>query len=117
MSDNFFDTALSVAFDTTTTLMGYDAEWYPADGPMQTARVHYKDPSSLQKIGDMNYDPGDGIMEYKKGDFEGLIELVAQNKPEVIKITIGGTKIEFRTLKDKKLFDGKTLQVKLQRKR
>jgi hypothetical protein len=111
---SLFDRMGKVAFKTTTSVMGYPAAWHMKDGvTVLTAKVHFKDPASIVKIGDRDYDPSDGIMEYKKGDFEGLKQLADKNEAELIKITIENTVYEFNTVKDKKLFDGQTIQVKL----
>lgn len=110
---SIFDSIAAAAFDTTTSIMGYTAEWHQKDGPVLTAKVHFKDPSSMVKLGGKEYDPQDGVIEYKRGDFPGLRELANKNEPERIKITMHGSVHTFETVKDKKLFDGQTIQVKL----
>lgn len=115
---NTFDFAGKVAFDTTAAIMGYDAEWTPlAGGAAKTARVHFKNPASPAKLGGKEYDvASDGVIEYLKGSFDGLRESVDKNEPEVIKVNINGTWTEYVTVKDKKLFDGQTIEVKVTKK-
>lgn len=114
---NVFDTLADVCFDTTTDIMGYEAEWTPkAGGDIQTAIVHYKDPSNFTKLGDQTFDNGHAIIEYKQGDFVGLRESTNENNPEPVRVKINDVWVEFITVRDKKLFDGRLTQVKLMRK-
>lgn len=113
---NIFDTAARVAFNTTTAVMGYDAEWHKKDETVVMARVHVKDPDTETDLGDKKYVPRDVMIEYMRGDFDGLKELADANKAETIKINLWGTVYDFYTVKGKKVFDGQTVKVNLMRK-
>lgn len=76
---NPFDTLKKQVFDITTQTMGYEAEWTPlAGGTKQVCRVHFKSPNEMRKnFGNVMFEARIYKMEYKRGDFVGLYELVA----------------------------------------
>ncbi len=81
---NEFDLLKMQVFDTTTKAMGYSAEWTPlAGGTKQTCRVHFKSPNAMVKnFGNVMFEARMYKMEYKRGDFVGLYELIV-NAPSV----------------------------------
>lgn len=114
MSDNLFDNLQNTVFDVVTVTMGYDAVWNPsAGGSQQTAKVLYKGPSEMQKIEGVDYDPEAIVMEYKKGDFDGLKEAADDSKFEVVTVGAIG---DFYVKSVIEKFDGKTLKATLDRK-
>lgn len=72
---NVFDGLASNVFSTVAQTMGYDVIWQPVDGSdTQTARVLFRDPSTAQKVGPVEFRPNEYVMEYKLGDLVGLKE-------------------------------------------
>lgn len=103
---NIFDGLRDMAFDTTTNVMGKDASWTPSTGgPMQTARVHFENADASQKLGDIEYQPVQPTMEYRKPFFSGLKASVDANNDE--SVTIDGIIYYVRSVKAIK--DGNTL--------
>lgn len=105
-----FDLLESTMFDVVTSQMGYDASWTPSTGlPVLTGRVLFGSPSNKHKIilGDAigaEYLPEKWFMEYKKGVFDGLKQLVDDNNDETV--VINGTQFFVRQVATK--YDGDT---------
>lgn len=114
MGDNVFDDIGELAFDVTTDIMGYDAQWVKSETETLSARVHYRDPSKETEIGDKEYNTSDGVIEFKKNDFPGLIEKLESNNRETIKVKIESEWKEFLAYKPAKFFDGKVYKAMLQ---
>lgn len=117
---NLFDSLQNRTFDTAGRVFGYDATWEPSDGsPAQAARVLFKDPADDEEILSaaylraLSYDnviyP---VMEYRRGEFDGLYEAVA-DRNNYEEVTIGGVKYEVHKIEP--VFDGKTYKAHLQR--
>lgn len=108
---NIFDGLLKTVFNTTTKLMGYDAEWQPhAGGALQTARVHYKKPNEVRVLDTaFSYNAEHHTMEYLEGAFVGLFESKRAGVDEYV--TIEGTR--FYVEQVVAYWDGKTLVATL----
>lgn len=90
---NPFDRAAKTAVHRTLSLMGYDAFWTPCSGGSeQKGRVHFNEPTSKDKLADVDYQPGDLRMEYFEGTFQGL------------KASVDAGRSEFVTIKDIQYF-------------
>lgn len=110
-SDNLFDGLQATTFDVVTATMGYTATWQPSDGgPLQTARVLYRNPTENQKLADQLYDPYRYTMEYKQGHFAGLKERADGQYTE--QVAIGSINYYVRKVEGK--FDGKTMVATLE---
>jgi len=109
---NIFDSLQDNLFNLTTTVFGYDAEWQPsAGGTLQTAKVHFKKPTSARDVHyEVVFDPVMHMMEYKFGDFVGLYESVRANNNETV--TIEGIDYYIRQITAH--WDGKTYQAQIE---
>lgn len=110
---NLFDGVQKTAFNVVTNTMGYDGSWTPSvGGSTQTARILFKNPDEAWGIGnsdtakdEIEFYPGDVMIEYFIGSFTGLKEAVNDNKTETV--VIEGDNYQVRSVRAKK--DGKTL--------
>jgi hypothetical protein len=105
-------------FNTIAEAMGYDANWTPSTGgAAQQARVLLNRPTQKRegfqyrdKYGDIEYDPEQYYLEFKRGDFSGLVEAVNSGKNEVIEIDVtqSGTSVTqlFYVMKIHSAWDG-----------
>jgi hypothetical protein len=110
MADNLFDNVQEAAFDIVTTTMGYDATWTPSGGgPEKTGRVLLNNPTESRKIAEVEYNPYEYYMEYKRGIFDGLKEAADANADEVVTIK----NVEYDVLEVAAKFDGNTLIAKV----
>jgi hypothetical protein len=108
---NLFDGLAKNAFGTVAEVMGYTAIWQPDDGSdIQTARVLFRDPSTAQKVGSVEYMPNQYVMEYRLGDFQGMKELADNNdRPRV---TIEGR--DYFAVYVEAIADGRTFRATLE---
>jgi hypothetical protein len=118
MAANPFDSMAKAVFDTLAGVMGYDAVWTPSvGGAAQQARVFLNLPTQKResfqyrdRYGDIEYDPNQYYLEFKRGDFLGLVEAVDAGKNEVVQIDItqSGTSVlqSFYVMKIHSMFDG-----------
>ncbi len=113
-----FDNVQDLAFNAITNTFGTPATWQPVGGEdIQNAQVLYKDPSEAASIGDADYDIDGYVMEYMKGDFEGLKLSVDRGNLETVSITMReGNDIEFYVRKCTTKYDGRTIVAKLNTK-
>lgn len=108
-----FDTMQAGVFEQAKTLFGYAAAWVSVDGLASwTGNVLFKNPNeSYRPGGTFQYDPYRYEMEYKAGDFPGLLERVeSRGNPETV--TIDGKEYHIRDITAD--FDGKTYRATLQ---
>ena len=109
---NLFDGLSSRVFATVANTMGYDAIWQPMDeSPEQSARVLFKDPSTAQKVGPIQFMPNQYVMEYKLGDFDGLKPSVDNGGREYV--TIEGS--EYQVAAIDAIADGRTFRAILEK--
>lgn len=101
---NLFDSLQNKAFSIVSDTMGYDAVW----GEL-VARVLFNDPSKKYELAGIDFEPTGYSMEYKEGDFTGLLELV--NSGDIAAVTINGA--SYSVLSVRKEFDGKTYVAQL----
>lgn len=107
---SMFDNLQTAVFGTVNTVMADTAVWTPSiGGAAQTAKVLFNDPTGKEEIQGQEYDAEKPSIEYLAGTFPGLVELVQNNKREPI--AINGT--NFKAIKAKKMFDGKTIIIYL----
>lgn len=123
---NVFDRAAPVVFNTVTKTFGYEAHWQPLDVeiPLKVANVGYGEPIADQQIGSTGhfrslvdeYQVYDYWMEYKQGDFVGLIESARNGDTE--EVTIYSREFPsgrvFLVQEVKSVFDGRSFMAKLQ---
>lgn len=109
---NHFDILKNKPFDAVTHLMGYDAIWTNSvSGEILTARVAYKDPSEKQELSGIDsWNPSEPFMEYRKGFFTGLKDLVDSNVFQKVTIDTKGI-FYIREIQTK--FDGDTFVARL----
>lgn len=98
-------------FDTVTNTFGYNAKWTPSNEETeQSAKVLYKDATESQTLSEQDYNIEDPIMEYKKGDFLTLQQLVSEGIKEKVKIELTtGVFTEFIIRRIESKYDGKTI--------
>jgi hypothetical protein len=72
--------------------------------------VLFKDATETAKILDQPYSPKNCMIEYKKGDFNGLYQAAAVGSEETININL----IDYAVLKVTSKWDGKTMIAELQ---
>lgn len=109
-----FDLMQKTVFNAATALYGDVASWTPkAGGPTQTAKVLFNDPTEKRGLDKSNmpndFNPDACRMEYKTGDFVGLLESV--NKKNVEHVSYGGNRYQVTSAKRK--WDGKTFYLNL----
>ena len=112
MSLNFFDSIQKTAFEIVTNTFGYPATWTPSNSETElSAKVLYKDATEKQGLGDIDFNDCRYLMEYKAGDFPGLVEMVQNvDNTETVKIeTTVGTVLEFFVKNIETKYDGKTI--------
>jgi hypothetical protein len=103
---NTFDNLRNAAYDVVSKTMGYAASWIPSDDSGEkTARVLYKDPEAMKKLGSVEYNPKNYAMEYRAPDFTGLKESVDSGVTE--NVTIEG-KGDYYVRAVSTLWDGNT---------
>lgn len=111
MSDNLFDGLQDKAFDVITLTMGYPATWSPSiGGPTQTGTVLFNNPTESRKTSDVEYNPYENRMEYKRGVFPGLMESVKAGVDEFVTVK----SIEYVVLDVVPIYDGNTLIAKIE---
>ena len=113
---NIFDGLQDNMFNVVTNTMGYDATWTPVapNSTLQTARVLYNKPTEKRTLEEYQYNPNIHIMEYKKGDFEGLFESCRSNEMETVIIDIRGVSTSFYVQEIKAAWDGNNFIAQLQ---
>ncbi len=125
---NPFDALQNAVFDVVVNTMGYPAEWVPnfseftdelseEFGPeKKTATVLYKDATEQEKLSNVEYGIDRCVMEYKRGQFDGLKESVNKGNTESVSIIISGSALQFNVRSISTKFDGKTYQAILEPK-
>ena len=101
---SWFDGLGDAAFSTVQKVMGDDATWNGI-----TAKVLFNDPTGKEEILQQEYDVPKPSIEYRKGTFTGLFELVEQNKRETVEVN----GMQFNTMKAERKYDGKTIIIYL----
>jgi len=116
---NLFDNLRTTMLDTVANTMGYAASWTPqAGGEAQTANVHYKDSTQKQEwLEQSSFKIYDYCLEYRKGQFVGLLESCEQGTVEVVTIVKDGNTLTFNVQAVEARFDGSTLVAYLQKKK
>lgn len=109
---SLFDSLQNHTHDVVLRTMGDDATWQPSavGSTLMAAKVLFNRPTELQYVEHAQYNPYEYSMEYKEGDFIGLVEAVREGRNEVV--TILG--IEYIVQDVPALWDGKTYKAKLQ---
>lgn len=102
-----FDRLKNNMFNITTNIMGYSAIWTNSETAQEfTAKVHFKYPTPAEDLAGVEYFPEEPYMEFKQGDFDGLKELVDNNKTETVVIEGRGS---FYVRSVNRKYDGDTL--------
>jgi hypothetical protein len=116
---NPFDTMRDAMVDVTTATMGYAATWTPqGGGDAQVANVHYKDSTQKQEwLEQSSFKLYDYCLEYRKGQFVGLLESCEQGTTEIITIVKNGNLLTFNVQAIEAKYDGGTLVAYLQKKK
>lgn len=97
-------------FDTVTSVMGYDASWYPVNGgSVLHARVNFKNPHNDADLAGFQYSPKMICAEWKKGDLSGL-ETAFNVTSEQITVNA----IAYNVIHVKATADGQTYQAVLE---
>lgn len=106
-----FQALQNTAFGIVQQTMGYEASWTPAlGGAAYTARVLFQNPTEMKKIAAIDYSPQDWVVEYKEGDFPGLMDaVITRSTNEVIEIQ--GT--DYYVTDVSRKYDGQTYIAKL----
>lgn len=88
MPDNLFDGLRDTTFDVVANTMGkIEVSWTPSSGgPVQTTNMPFNDPDSKRMLGDIEYMPGNTIVEWRKPFMAGLKESVDANNSEYLQI-------------------------------
>lgn len=108
---NLFDGLQALAFDTISLTMGYDATWTPSiGGSEKSARVLFNNPTESRKLSEVEYNPYEYHMEYKKGDFPGLMEAARSNKSETVNIN----GVNYMVMDVTSKYDGNTIIAKIE---
>lgn len=108
---NLFDSIQDTAFHIVTNTFGESASWMPSNGGIIiTGSILFKDATETAKILDKPYSPTNCMMEYHKGDFDGLFELTGSGSDELVTINT----LEYGVLKVTSKWDGKTYFAELQ---
>jgi len=116
---NPFDTMRDTMVDMVSATMGYAATWTPTTGgDAQVANVHYKDSTQKQEwFEQSSFKIFDYCLEYRKGQFVGLLESCEQGNIEVVTIVKDGNTLTFNVQAVEAKFDGNTLVAYLQKKK
>lgn len=105
-----FDRLQKACFRAAQKTFGYlNASWQKSGVDPIFCDVLFKDPTETQKLLGVEYEPNTYIMEYLRGEFPGLLELVRAKKNQII--LIDG--IEYSTKFAETAYDGKTIRVHL----
>jgi hypothetical protein len=103
--EGLFDNLKSVTHHAVTTVMGVTAYYTPSGSSIQqSARVLYNDPTTVEKLGEIEYSPNNFFVEYLAPSFPELKGKVDSGANEFI--TVKGA--EYYVQKVKKMFDGDT---------
>lgn len=91
--------------DIVTDTMGAPAYFTPSTGgPQQTVNVLFNDPTTKSKLGEIEYNPNNDMIEYRAPFFPELKTLTDQGINQVI--TVKG--VDYNVQRVKKLYDGDT---------
>lgn len=105
-----FDKMQKACFRAAKKTFGYlNASWQKSGGDPIFCDVLFKDPTETQKLLGVEYEPGTFIMEYLRGDFPGLFEMVRGKQHQII--VIDGNR--YTTKFAETTFDGKTIKIHL----
>lgn len=105
MADDLFDDLKAVTHDVVTNVMGVTAYFTPsAGGPEQQNDVLYNDPTTVEKLGDIEYMPTNYFAEYRAPFFPELEPSVKAGGNEFLKIK----GVDYYVQKVKRMFDGDT---------
>lgn len=103
---NLFDDLRDICHDTAAITFGKQASWSPsAGGETQTNHILFNDPDSIRKLGEIEYDPANTVIEWRKPFFDGLkttVDAGTTNENMVIE----GDTYYVRTVKN--IHDGNT---------
>lgn len=105
-----FDRLQKACFRAAQKTFGYmNASWQKSGvGPI-FCDVLFKDPTETQKLLGVEYEPNTYIMEYLRGEFPGLYELVRRKDHQYI--IIDGN--SYTTKYAETAYDGKTIRIHL----
>lgn len=106
---NIFDGLQDSVFRVVTNTMGYTVSWQPSTGQVQSAIVLFSDATQTAKILDVPYSPKNCLIEYKRGDLNGLKEAADAGREEII--SMNGS--DYGVLEVSSKFDGKTMVAHL----
>lgn len=110
----FFDRIREITFDIVAKVYGTTATWAPLSGDEpQSEEVLFNDPSKEDHVSKTRFFPFDYEMEYRVGQFPGLLESVragAKGEP----ITINSE--DYVCTKATTKWDGKTIYICLKKK-
>lgn len=82
-----FDSLQNVTYDISNALFGEVATWTPeTTGIPVESQVFFNSPSKEDKVSGVRYFPFDYEMEYRKGKFDGLLEIIREGQEPVITI-------------------------------
>lgn len=105
-----FDRLQRACFNVAKKTFGYlNASWQRSGGDPVFCDVLFKDPTETQKMLGVEYEPNTYIMEYLRGDFPGLYELVRNKRHQLI--VIDG--MRYVTKWAETTYDGKTVKIHL----
>lgn len=105
-----FDRLQRSAFNIAKKTFGYlNASWQKSGGDPVLGDLLLKDPTETQKLLGVEYEPGTVLMEYLRGDFPGLYELVRKKQHQII--IIDG--VRYVTKFAETAYDGKTVRIHL----
>lgn len=118
MGDPVFQTVQNAAFDQILALYGQDCQWITGgitdnvlfNDPTQNQRFSVISGRGLNHVGYDNADIVQPYMEFRRGQFPGLVDLVYDSGPNQY-VVIGG--ITFVCVKMTAFFDGQTYRVGL----
>jgi len=108
---NLFDGLQKAAFAIVANTFGNAATWQPsAGGALVSATVLYKDATEKHGLSDVDFNIERYIMEYQRGDFEGLHEAVKNGDTERVTIeTSEAVFLPFIVRRTETKYDGKTI--------
>lgn len=102
---NLFDDLRDNCHDVVASTMGKQASWAPSGGgATKTADVLFNDPDSMRQLGQIEYNPKNTVISWRKPYFDGLKDSVDAGTTE--HLIIEGTQYYIHTTKN--IFDGNT---------
>lgn len=102
---NIFDDLRDNCHDVTAVTMGKQASWAPSGGgDTKTCDVLFNDPDMIRQLGEIEYNPKNTVISWRKPFFDGLKDSVDAGTTEHIVVET----VSYYVHTAKNIFDGNT---------